>query len=166
MNTNKQALNLIKLLKSYVSKDKARLAIMDIWLDSEKSKLVATNGRAILTVDSNLFYDLPDHSCYVDFMKGQPVKLNRDCKYPNYEQVIPKTEGEPKLTRRSPINDNLDLSNFIYNLYKHTCVNINFLLPLVKSGEEKLDVYVIDELSGVTIKNNRINLVIMPLRLS
>ena len=85
--------DLAKALRGTCCKEKKRAFISKIYYDAKEKKLVSTNGRAMLIVDSSRLIPVDDEEDgFFELVGDNLIEVSMSEKFPNWKRAIPSDE--------------------------------------------------------------------------
>lgn len=138
----------IKILDATRSNPKyKRPQLEPIYFNAEESKLIATDGRRMVMVDTSNISDFPQlkQGCYLPAKVGKSLTLieSESNSYVNYKLAIPNTSGHSEFTISS-----CDVATCFYR-DKKTAIAEKILFELAANFKTRLRLqYIIDAISG------------------
>ena len=173
---SKQSIALMKTIDNFrEKKDLRRLYLSKIFYDFENKRIVATNGKALISFDSNFITELDDFNktgfdCFIEYKAGLLIiyeKITERSIYPNYKRVIPESSrlknGNLFFDFSSKKSMYLEMVNIC--LYTETPLNIEYLEKM-KGYSYKISV--LNEMDRqtrpvvITEGNNKFFVILMP----
>lgn len=124
----------IKSLMASISKDETRPYLHYVYYDAELKRMISTDGRTLVSLDSSFFIGLDESGLYVVDKDGNTFKTNQSLRFPDYKRALPSedsikttiTVNIPYVKSSSKKNDTkitlLDNGNLIISNIKDTPV--------------------------------------------